>query len=240
MEWIYIVSTLLLLPVIIWAVIVGIRVDIVMHKYKKVTAGTDLTARDLVKQIAEENGLDISVETAGGFLGDHYDPKRKVVALSRDIIDSNSITALAVAAHECGHALQHKERYAPLRLRGFIVAVSNFASRLLMPLIIVGLILQIFMFYNTMVMAYVLIGMCAFYGLSALAELVTLPTEFDASRRARKMLDQMNITDDISEKSGVHKVLSAAAQTYVAAFAVSLIYFLRLFSYLMLVFGRRD
>jgi Zn-dependent membrane protease YugP len=241
MEWIYVISTLLILPVVIWALIVSIRVYAVMGKYKKVEINAGLTARDLVKKIADENGLDISVETASGFVGDHYDPRRKVVALSHDIINSSSVTALAVAAHECGHALQHKEKYAPLRLRGFIIAISNFASKLLLPLIVIGLILQIFVFYNsTMVMAYVLVGMCAFYGLSALAELITLPAEFDASRRAKKMLDTMNITDDMNERKGVRRVLSAAAQTYIAAFAVSLVYFLRLFSYLYLIFGRRS
>lgn len=240
MEWIYVISTLLILPVVIWALVVSVRVHVVMSRYKGVNIDAGLTARDLVKKIADENGLDISIETASGFVGDHYDPRRKVVALSHDIMNSSSVTALAVAAHECGHALQHKEKYAPMRLRGFVVAISNFASKLLLPLIIVGLFLQIFLFYDIMMMAYVLIGMCAFYGLSALAELITLPTEFDASRRAKKMLDGMNITDNMEERKGVQRVLSAAAQTYVAAFAVSLVYFLRLFTYLYLVFGRRN
>jgi Zn-dependent membrane protease YugP len=240
-ELIYIISSALILPVIIWAVIASIRVEVVFKKYKNISMGAGLTARELVDKIAKDNGLNITVTTASGFLGDHYDPKRKIVALSKDNINSDSISALAVAAHECGHAMQDKERYLPLKTRNVVIALSNFASRLLFPLIIVGLILSVFWSIGggTAIVGYITVGFCAIYGLSALVGLITLPTEFDASRRAKKMLDEMNITDDIAEKRGVRRVLSAAAQTYVVSFAVSLLYFLRLLSYLYLIFGQR-
>jgi Zn-dependent membrane protease YugP len=239
-EWIYIVSSILILPVFIWAIIVSIRVNTVFNRYKKIEMGSGLTARDLVEKIARERDLNISVEVASGWLGDHYDPKRKVVALSRENINSKSIAALAVAAHECGHAIQDKERYLPLRTRNFVISLSNFASRLLLPLIIIGFIASIFIFLNDTAFLYFILALCITYGLSALVQLITLPTEFNASVRAGKILDEMQITDDIAEKRGVRRVLSAAAQTYVAAFAVSLVYFMRLLSYFMLFVGKRD
>jgi Zn-dependent membrane protease YugP len=239
-EMIYIISSVLILPVMIWAIIVSIRVNVVFNKYKKIDMGAGLTARELAERIARENGLDITVTTASGFLGDHYDPKRKVVALSRENINSGSIAALAVAAHECGHAMQDKQRYLPLKTRNFVITLSNFASRLLMPLIIVGLITSMLFYLDPSFVGFIMVGLCAIYGLSALVGLITLPTEFDASRRAKKMLDEMGIADDTTEKRGVRRVLSAAAQTYVASFAVSLIYFVRLLSYLYLVFGKRN
>ncbi|MDR1917769.1 MAG: zinc metallopeptidase [Christensenellaceae bacterium] len=242
MNWeiIYIISSVLILPVMIWAIVVSIQVEVVFNKYKKVDMGAGITARELVNKIAKENGLNITVTTASGFLGDHYDPKHKVVALSRDNIDSGSIAALAVAAHECGHAMQDKEQYFPLKTRNFVISLSNFASRLLLPLVIIGLVLSVLFYLDPSFVGIIMIALCAVYGMSALVGLITLPTEFDASRRAKKMLDEMFITDDITEKRGVRRVLSAAAQTYVASFAVSLLYFLRLLSYLYLVLGRRD
>jgi Zn-dependent membrane protease YugP len=246
MDWelVYIVSGVLILPVFIWAVVASIRVHSVFSKYKGIYSEAGLTARDLVERIAAEQGLEITVEQAGGFLGDHYDPKRKVVALSHDVIDSGSIAALAIAAHECGHAIQDKESYLPLRTRNFVIRLSSFASKLLMPLIILSVFASIFIYTAAgfTFMMYVMIGLCAIYGISAVVELITLPTEFNASSRAKKLLDSMFFaTMDEKERRGVSKVLSAAAQTYVASFAVSLIYFLRILAQLMLVFGsRRD
>jgi Zn-dependent membrane protease YugP len=240
-ETVYIISTILILPVFIWAIVVSIRVHSVFNKYSEVSVSNGITAKQLVEQIALENGLQIEIEETGGSLGDHYDPKRKVVALSGEVINSTSITALSVAAHECGHALQDKESYAPLKIRQFVIHLSNFASKLLVPLIFLSLIASIFIYtaggYEFMM--WVLVGLCAIYGLSALVNLITLPTEFDASRRAKRMLEEMHIIRDEAEFRGVKKVLNAAAQTYAAALAVSLVYFLRMLSYLM-IFVRRD
>jgi Zn-dependent membrane protease YugP len=242
MNWeiVYIISGILILPVLIWGIVAGIRVDSVFNKYKKIDADSGLTARELAEKIARDNGLNIRVVSAGGFLGDHYDPKKKVVALSREVMNSRSIAALAIAAHECGHAMQDKENYFPLRTRNFVIALSNFASRLLMPLIIISIIASIFLIFNESFVGYIMIAMCAIYGLSALVNLITLPTEFDASRRAKEMLNKMQITEDEVERQGVRRVLSAAAQTYVAALAISLLYFFRVLLYVVLVFGRRD
>jgi Zn-dependent membrane protease YugP len=241
-EWIYIVSGILILPVFIYAIVASVRVNYVFDKYQKLNSAFGITARELAQKIAAENGLNITIETAGHFLGDHYDPKRKVVALTDEVINSTSITALAVAAHECGHAVQDQESYAPLKIRQFVIGLSSFTSRFLMPLIIISVFASIFMLTDTgyEFMKWVMISLCVIYGLSALASFVTLPTEFDASARAKKILDQMNIITDETESRGVSKVLNAAAQTYVAALAISLVYFLRMLSYVVLVFGRRD
>jgi Zn-dependent membrane protease YugP len=162
------------------------------------------------------------------------------VALSRENMNSKSIAALAVAAHECGHALQDKESYLPLKTRNFVIRLSNFASKLLMPLIIISLILSIVFYYEGAFIMYFMLALCVIYGLSALVSLITLPTEFDASRRAKKLLDDMHIANENVEKKGVRRVLSAAAQTYVASFAVSLLYFMRILSYLVLISGKRN
>lgn len=238
MDWelIYLISGLAILPVLLIAIIISINVQVQMAKYAKVTASGNLTAKQLVEQIAAEHHLEIRVETASSSQGDHYDPRSKCVRLTDEIINSNSVTALAVAAHECGHALQDAQNYLPLKIRNVVIHVSNFASRLLTPLIILSVIASLF----TMTMAgyefmqWLLLGFCITYGLSALVSFITLPTEFDASRRGAKMLKEMNLVESKEEQRGVRKVLTAAANTYVVAFAMSLIYFLRFLSIFVL------
>ncbi len=233
-ELVYIISGALFLPVLIWAIIASIRVTVTIDHYHQIKATGNLTARDLVKKIATENQLNIRVEATDQ--GDHYDPTAKVVRLSHKVIDSDSVSALAIAAHECGHALQDAENYAPLRLRNFVIRLSNFTSRLLTPLIIISVIASLFIVLDV-VFEWMLIGFCVVYGLSALVSLITLPTEFDASRRGKKLLDSLNIVETNTERQGVDQVLRAAANTYVVAFALSVIYFLRYLSYFMIFFG---
>jgi Zn-dependent membrane protease YugP len=152
-----------------------------------------------------------------GNLTDHYDPRTETIALSDTVYGSTSVAAIGVAAHEAGHALQHAEGYFPLRLRAAIIPITNFGSKLAIPLILVGLLLQ---YYP---LAYVGILL---YGTVALFQLVTLPTEFNASRRALAILSEGYLDEE--ERKGTKKVLSAAALTYLAALLVSLAQLLRL------------
>lgn len=240
-ELIYLISGLAILPVFLIAVLISINVQVQMAKYSRVTASGDLTAKQLVERIATEHNLMIHVEQATNAMGDHYDPRSKCVRLTEEVINSHSVTALAVAAHECGHALQDAQNYLPLKIRQAVVRVSNFASRLLTPLIIISLIATLFV---TVVASYefakwLLLGFCIIYGLSALLNFITLPTEFDASRRGAQLLSELHIAQSDEEKQAVRKVLSAAANTYVVSFALSLVYFLRYLSVLMMFVDRR-
>ncbi len=238
-ELVYSISGVLFLPILIFAIIASIRVNVVIDRYHHTKATGGLTARELVKKIAAENQLQIRVEVAPEHTGDHYDPSEKVVRLTQEVIDNDSVSALAIAAHECGHALQDAENYAPLRMRNFVIRLSNFSSRLLTPLIIISVIASLLTFGMAaeFYFKWLLLGFCIVYGLSALVSFITLPTEFDASRRGEQMLEKMQLVENPEERAAVSQVLRAAANTYVVAFALSLVYFLRYLSYFMLLFG---
>ncbi len=235
-ELVYVLAGILVLPILIFAIIASIRVTVAIERYHHVKSLGGMTARDLVKKIVAENQLNVQVEVAPENMGDHYDPTDKVVRLTSKVIDSDSVSALAIAAHECGHALQDAENYAPLRMRNFVIRLSNFSSRLLTPLIILSIIASIFFMLDG-IFEWVLIGLCVIYGLSALVNFITLPTEFDASRRGKRLLAEMHIVESNQERRGVNRVLRAAANTYVVAFALSAVYFLRYLSYIMILFG---
>ena len=241
-ELIYLISGLAILPVFLIAVVISINVQVQMAKYAQVTASGNLTGKQLVEQIAAAEHLPIRIEQAANAQGDHYDPTSKCVRLTADNLNGSSITALAVAAHECGHALQDEQNYLPLKLRNVVVHVSNFTSRLLAPLIIFSLIASIFVatMADYQFMKWVLLGFCIIYGCSALLNFITLPTEFDASRRGAALLQQLHLVETDAEKQAVRKVLKAAANTYVVAFALSLVYFLRYLSVVMIFFDRRQ
>lgn len=240
-ELVYIISGLAILPVLIIAIVVSIQVTTTIEHYHHMEAAGNLTAKDLAERIAAENQLNIKVEQASDAAGDHYDPRDKTVRLTDKVLRSTSVSALAIAAHECGHALQDAQNYAPLKIRQVVVRVSNFSSRLLTPLIIISLVASLFVvgFGGEIYLKWLLLAFCVIYGLSALVGFITLPTEFDASRRGKQMLEAMHMIEGREEKRAVSQVLRAAANTYVVAFAMSLIYFLRYLSYFMLLFGRR-
>ena len=169
--------------------------------------------------ILDRNGLhDIRVERISGKLSDHYDPKARVIRLSDSTYSSNSAAAVGVAAHEAGHAVQHAENYAPMQIRSAIIPVTNFGSMLTFPLILLGLLLSF--------QPLVTLGILAF-ALSTVFQLITLPVEFNASKRAMVALKGSGRMDS-SELGASRKVLTAAAMTYVAALAVSLMQLLRL------------
>ena len=206
-------------------------VNTTMNKYSKVRNMSGLTGADAARRILNQEGLyDVQIECLQGGRGDHYDPRTKTVRLSSENYNSASVTSVSVAAHECGHALQHAKGYAPLKLRSALVPVVNIGSNLGVPLILVGVLLG---WNQTLIQ----IGIWAF-ALAVLFQLVTLPVEFNASSRAVARIEQYGLLGR-EESQGCRKVLRAAALTYVAAAASSILQLLRL----MLLFGgnrRRD
>lgn len=188
-------------------------------KYSKVKSSRSITGAEAARKILDDNGLyNIRVEHVAGSLSDHYDPTANVIRLSDSTYASDSVAAIGVAAHEAGHAVQHAVGYAPIKFRNAIVPAVNICSRLSMPLFILGLILGAAGLAN--------VGIALFAG-ALVFQLVTLPVEFNASRRALKILNTSAMLDE-QELRGAKKVLSAAAMTYVAAALASALQLLRL------------
>lgn len=212
----------------IWA---QMRVSSTYKKYARVRSRSGLTGAQAAQRILQMSGIyDVRIEHVRGELTDHYDPSNKVLRLSDSVYGSDSIAAIGVAAHECGHAVQHDKGYAPLSIRSALVPVANIGSRAGIPIIILGAILG-------MNQVLIQIGIWAF-ALAVLFQLVTLPVEFNASGRALAMLGDYGMLEQ-DETRGCRKVLSAAALTYVAAAASAILQLFRL----ILLFGdnrRRD
>ena len=205
------------------------RVTSTYNKYSKVRSRTGMTGAEAAMRLLHSQGIyDVTVRRVAGNLTDHYDPRTKVVNLSESVYGSTSIAALGVAAHECGHAMQHNEGYAPLRFRSALVPVANFGSRISWPLILFGLMI------GGLGSPLCQIGILMF-SLAVLFQLVTLPVEFNASNRAVRFLDSLGILSG-DEVRGTKSVLNAAALTYVAAAASSILQLLRL---VILYGGRR-
>ncbi len=207
------------------SIIASARVNSTFQKYARERSLSGMTGAQAAEAILRSRGIhDVRVEHIRGNLTDHYDPSRKVVRLSDSVYSSSSVAAIGVAAHECGHVMQHHEGYAPLNIRTALVPAANIGSRLGIPIIIVGLILG-----SSPVL--VNIGIWVF-SIAVLFQIVTLPVEFDASRRALVCIEQYGIvTSDERRKSA--KVLKAAAYTYVAAAILQLLR-------LVMLFGKRD
>lgn len=207
------------------------RVNSAFSKYSRIRSRTGMTGAEAAQRLLQSQGIyDVRVQRVGGSLTDHYDPRTKTVNLSDDVFNVSSVAAIGVAAHECGHAIQDNVGYVPLRIRGNLVPVANIGSRLSWPLILIGLLI------SGLGSPLVEIGIIMF-SLAVLFQLVTLPVEFDASARAVRLLDAEGILAG-DEVSGTRKVLHAAALTYVAAAATSILQLLRL----VILFGgrRRD
>lgn len=203
------------------------RVNSTYKKYAKVRSMSGMTGAQAAERILQYSGIyDVSVERVSGNLTDHYDPGRKVLRLSDSTYGSTSVAAIGVAAHECGHALQHQEGYTPLKIRSTLVPAANIGSRLGIPIILIGVLLS----YNQL---FIQVGIWVF-AIAVLFQLITLPVEFNASNRALQMVESYGILSG-SEKNDCKKVLGAAALTYVAAAASSILQLLRL----VLLFGNR-
>ncbi len=198
------------------------------RKYSRVRARSGMTGAEAAQRILQMSGInDVQIQHVSGELTDHYDPSKKVLRLSDTVYDSRSVAAIGVAAHECGHALQHKVGYAPLKIRSALVPAANIGSKLGLPIVLLGLILGIgFELPGGGYFSLAQIGVWVF-AIAVLFQVVTLPVEFNASGRALKMLGSYGImTDD--EVDDCKRVLGAAALTYVAAAASSVLQLLRL------------
>ena len=209
--------------------------------FNSVPLRSNMTGYDTAVRLLRSNGVhDISVNRVRGELTDHYHPTKKVVNLSSSTYGNNSIGAVAVAAHEIGHVMQNKKGYLPYKLRSALVAVTNVGSRLAIPLVLLGLLLDMFVYYgqNSSLGYYLALFGVLCYGLSTVFMLVTLPVEFNASKRAKRMLLEEGIVT-AEEAEGAEQVLKAAALTYVASLATSLVYFLRFAVWVLAMFGGR-
>ena len=209
----------LLLLIIILPLIAQAKVRSSYNKYSKIKSSSNLTGKDVAKMILERNGINnVSVEQIGGTLSDHYNPKGKNICLSSSIYNDCSISSISVAAHECGHALQDKEAYSFFNIRSMLVPVVNVTSKISSIMIILGFILE---FVNLLEIGIILL--CV----GLLFQFITLPVEFNASKRARIQLQELGLIKD-DEILGVKKVLSAAALTYVAGFLAEMLQVLRI------------
>ena len=226
-DWTYIV---LVMPAVIFSLWASARVNSTFKKYSKQTIGCGMTGYDAARMILDYHGLqNVRIERVGGNLTDHYSPKENVIRLSDAVYNSRTAAAVGVAAHECGHAVQHAKGYLPIKIRTAIVPITNIGSRLAIPLILIGILLS----YSAAQYISIAYAGVVCFSLCALFQLVTLPTEYNASARAMKALENGGRLTS-QELKGSRRVLSAAALTYVAALAVSLMQLLRL---LLLVRG---
>ncbi len=211
---------LIVLPAVIFALIAQIMVKSTFNKYSKEKNEQGYTARDVARQILDENGLyNIQIEHISGNLTDHYDPSANVIRLSDTVYSSTSVAAIGVAAHEVGHAIQHAQGYSPIKIRQAIIPITRIGSNLAVPLVLIGMVFSAFEWL-------IPVGIFLYTGV-VFFQAVTLPVEFNASSRALKTLDERAILRN-DEVKMAKKVLTAAAMTYVAAMFSSLMSLLRL------------
>ena len=232
-DWTYVV---LVLPCVLLSLWASANVNGTFRKYSQQLSSRHITGAEAAARVLSANGVrGVQILRISGNLTDHYDPRTNVIRLSDDVYGSTSTAAIGVACHEAGHAVQYAADYAPIKLRAAIIPVTNFGSKLAMPLILIGLLLSYAASFS-----YVLVyAGIACFGLSLVFQLVTLPVEFNASRRAMEAIDGAGILTP-EEQKGARKTLTAAALTYVAATATALAQLLRL----LVIFGgnrrRRD
>lgn len=227
-DWTYL---FLVLPAMLFALIASVGVDSTFAKYSKQHSSRGVTGAQAARLVLDRNGLqNIPIEQISGKLTDHYDPRANVIRLSSEVYNGTSTASIGVACHEVGHAIQHATGYGPIKVRSAIVPITNIGSKLAIPLIIIGILCSTLSEFFVW-MAY--IGIIAF-SLTVVFQLVTLPTEFNASNRALATISENGILTP-EELKGSKKVLRAAAMTYVAALAVAVAQLLRL----ILIVSRR-
>ena len=225
------IEWMILIPCIILSYWASSNVTRTFQRYSGQISARRLTGAQAAARVLAANGVTgVRIERVAGNLTDHYDPKHNVIRLSDSVYDNCSTAAIGVACHEAGHAVQYATHYAPIRLRAAIIPVTNFGSRLAMPLIVLGVALSSLSYA---MYSFVYAGILCF-SLSLLFQLVTLPVEFNASSRALRAIEEGNLLSE-EELVGARKTLRAAAMTYVAATAVSLGQLVRL----LMIFGRR-
>ena len=227
-DWTYFV---LVLPCILLSLWASSNVNSTFRKYANQHSSRRLTGAEAAQRVLAANGVrGVRIDRVSGNLTDHFDPKTNVIRLSDSVYNSTSVAAIGVACHEAGHAVQYAHHYAPIKLRAAIIPLTNFGSKLAMPLIILGIFLSSM---SALGNTFVYLGIAAF-GLSLVFQLVTLPVEFNASRRAMAAIENGELLNS-EERRGARKTLTAAAMTYVAATAVALAQLLRLIA----IFGGR-
>lgn len=227
-DWTYIV---LVLPCVLFSLIASSSVNSTFKRYSQQFSRRGITGAQAAERVLRANGVSgVQISHIAGSLTDHFDPKSNIIRLSDAVYNSTSTAAIGVACHEAGHAVQYATSYAPIKLRAAIIPVTNIGSKLAMPLILIGLLLSAF---ENVSYSFVYLGIACF-GLSLVFQLITLPVEFNASRRAIRAIEDGELLT-IEEQRGARKTLTAAAMTYVAATAVALAQLLRLIA----IFGRR-
>lgn len=233
----YYLLGVLIIPGIILGIYAQVKVSKTYKTYSQVPNEKGITASQLARAVLDSAGLqEVELRREQGFLTDHYHPTKKYIALSEDVYDSTSVAALGVAMHEVGHALQKKEKYFFLGFRQVLVPITNIASFLLWPMVIIGILLGAFASAGgTVGLVFLGIGV-GFYALSLLLNLVTLPVEFNASSRALQMLEDGDFLNS-AELDGARQVLKSAALTYVASFVVALLELLR---FVLVIFMSRE
>ena len=227
-DWTYVV---LVLPCLILSMWASANVNSTFKKYSGQLSSRRITGAEAAQRVLMANGVQgVKIQRISGNLTDHYDPRTNVIRLSDNVYDNTSTAAIGVACHEAGHAVQYAQSYAPIKLRAAVIPVTNLGSKLAMPLILIGLLLSFLGSFSYML---VYAGIACF-GLSLVFQLVTLPVEFNASRRALAAISSGNLLTE-EEQKGARKTLTAAALTYVAATATALAQLLRL----LVLFGGR-
>ena len=226
-DWTY----LILLPCILFSLLASASVKSTFNRYSSQLSQRRITGALAAQRVLSANGVrGVRIERVSGDLTDHFDPRSNVIRLSDSVYDSTSTAAIGVACHEAGHAVQYAVNYAPIKLRAAVIPLTNFGSKLAMPLIMIGLLLSAF----SGVAGWLIDLGIACFSLSLIFQLITLPVEFNASRRALQAIQQGELLTS-EEYKGAKKTLRAAAMTYVAATAVALAQLLRL----ILLFGGR-
>jgi len=231
MFYFYDPTMILLIPAIILSMYAQMKVNSTYQKYSQIGSRRGMTGADVARYMLNKNGLyDIPIERVNGHLSDHYDPRSRVVRLSAGVYDSTSIAALGIAAHEVGHAVQHDSGYMPLHIRNTIIPITQIGSYVSIPLLLLGILVS----SPTLVE----LGILLFAGI-VFFQMITLPVEFNASRRAVAVLGNDAILS-ADELSGTKQVLSAAALTYVAAAVTAVFQLLRLLLISGMLGGRDD
>lgn len=216
-------NPILMIMIFIIPLIAQIYVSKSYNKYKRIYNNKNITGYEVARKILDENNLkDMYIVETNGTMSDHYDSSRKIIRLSKEVYHGTSIAALAIAAHECGHAIQDKENYFFMRVRSFIFPIINLGTKIAYVILVVGLILQL---------ADLLWAAVITVGLGLIFQIVTLPVEFDATKRAKEEIDKYKIASK-DEQEGINKMLKAAALTYVAGVLSSALELLRVLSIL--------
>ena len=235
----YYLMGIILLPAIIFSIYAQSKVNSTYSEYLSKKTQNGMPASVVAKKMLEKKGIfDVVVKKVAGKLTDYYSEKEKVVALSQDIYDSDSVSAVGIAMHEVGHAIQYAEGYKPIVMRNIMIKASNISSVVLWPLVIIGLIFNFAVVGGGVIGSVFAWAGIGFFGIAVLLNLITLPVEYDASNRAKKLMEQENLLTT-EERVGASKVLNAAALTYVAALLVSVMNLIR-FILVVMMNSRRD